>query len=608
MHANSRTVIDSVLAELHAAYKPVTEGHLADYIPELAKADPDQFGIAIVTADGGVYTVGDCDTTFTIQSISKPFVFGLALEDYGRDHVLSKVGVEPSGDAFNSIMFDERANRPFNPMVNAGAIATSALVKGVGGHHRLGRILSMFERFIGHPVAVDPSVFQSEKATGHRNRAIAHLELNFGMIDDRVDEHLDLYFQQCSALVTCRDLATMAATLANGGVNPLTGIRAIQTDYVKNVIAVMNSCGMYDYSGEWSYRIGLPAKSGVGGGIIAMLPGRMGIGVFSPPLDTRGNSVRGIKVCEALSLRFGLNMFDVAMNPTPAVRRHFDGTAVGSKRSRSAAERGILDTKGNRIQVLELRGDLTFIAVEQITRRLSALPDTASHIILDLARVVQVDPPAARLIIALIDQFAATRRQIRLANLAPGSTSRQQMAAAGLDETGIFTGLDEALEWAEEQILAEGPTGQATAECGLTEMDLISGLMPEQLTVLEPALERMTYAAGAVLFKEGDPATHLFFLAKGMVSVHVGTGPGRSKRLTTLSAGMAFGEMALLDGDRRSANVRAETDVIVYGLELERLGLLARQHPAIQSTILLNLGRLLSQRLRKSNNEIRSLE
>jgi glutaminase len=168
----------------------------------------------------------------------------------------------------------------------------------------------MFQRYVGHPVSVDMAVFTSERATGHRNRAIAHLMLNFGMIDARVDEALDLYFKQCSVLVTCRDLAMMGATLANQGVNPLTGERAIAAEYVRDVLSVMYTCGMYDYAGEWAYRVGLPAKSGVGGGILAVVPGQAGIGVFSPRLDVHGNSVRGIRVCEDLSERFGLHIFD----------------------------------------------------------------------------------------------------------------------------------------------------------------------------------------------------------------------------------------------------------------------------------------------------------
>ena len=300
------------LNDLYETYQPVTDGAVADYIPELALADPNWYGVCVVTADGQTFDVGDCDQLFTIQSISKAFVYGLALEDHGRDHVTSKVSMEPTGEAFNAIVLDEATNRPYNPMVNAGAIATTDLIKGDNSTERLKRILDMFKRYTGRDHEINVPVFLSEKSTGHRNRAMAYLMLNFGMVTDRIDETLDLYFQQCSIMVNGQDLAMMAATLANGGVNPITQERALDAQYVQDVISVMLTCGMYDYSGEWAYRVGMPAKSGVGGGITAVAPGQLGIGTFSPPLDPKGNSYRGLKVCEDIARDFGLHMFNVA--------------------------------------------------------------------------------------------------------------------------------------------------------------------------------------------------------------------------------------------------------------------------------------------------------
>jgi glutaminase len=301
------------LNELHQKYQPLQAGKIADYIPELAKMNPDWFGISVVTAAGQIFEVGDTSQRFTIQSISKVFVQGLALEDHGREYLLSKVGVEPTGDAFNAIVLDEQSKRPYNPMVNAGAIATTSHIKGASHTVRLNRMLDMFRRYIGHDVSVDISTFVSEKTTGSRNRAMAYLMHNFGMIDFRVEEALDLYFQQCSLTVTCRDLAVMAATLANGGINPITGDRAVEAKYIRDILSVMYTCGMYNFAGEWGYTVGLPAKSGVSGGIITVVPNQMGIGIFSPPLDARGNSVRGVKVCEAMSQQFGLHLFDSSM-------------------------------------------------------------------------------------------------------------------------------------------------------------------------------------------------------------------------------------------------------------------------------------------------------
>jgi glutaminase len=313
---NSITAIASpfrtYLTELYDKYQPIMEGQVANYIPELALADPNWFGISVVSTSGQVFEAGNCEQLFTIQSISKAFVYGLALEDHGRDYVYSKVGVEPTGEAFNAIVLDEKTNRPYNPMVNAGAIAVADLIEGEGGTARLKRVIEMFRRYTGRNLDINVPVFLSERATGDRNRAIAFLMKNFGMIGNRIEETLDLYFQQCSILVNAHDLAMMVATLANGGVNPITQERAIDEHYVQDVVSVMLTCGMYDYSGEWAYRVGMPAKSGVGGGVAAVVPEKLGIGVFSPLLDAKGNSVRGIKVCEDLSRDFGLHLLNFA--------------------------------------------------------------------------------------------------------------------------------------------------------------------------------------------------------------------------------------------------------------------------------------------------------
>lgn len=309
----SANPFQAYLQALHHQYQPLKEGKLANYIPELAKANPDWFGIAVVTVDGQVFAVGDADQLFTIQSISKVFVQGLALEDHGRDYLLTRVGVEPTGDAFNSIILDERSKRPYNPMVNAGAIATTSLIKGAGPTEKLNRLLEMFRGYIGHDIFVDISTFMSERTTGDRNRAMAYLMRNFGMIDAPIEETLDLYFQQCSIMVSCQDLAVMAATLANRGINPMTGERAVAACYIRDILSVMYTCGMYNFAGEWAYRVGLPAKSGVSGGIMVVVPNQIGIAVFSPLLDERANSIRGVKVCEALSDRFQLHLFDSSM-------------------------------------------------------------------------------------------------------------------------------------------------------------------------------------------------------------------------------------------------------------------------------------------------------
>jgi len=302
-------VLDAVVAEVHAALRGLSEGAVATYIPELARADPAAFGVAVVTVDGRAALAGDAERAFTLQSCSKPMTYGLALEERGAEVVHARVGAEPTGDRFNSIIKLDGRDRPHNPMVNAGAIAITSLIGGRDQAERSARVLAALGRYTGRPAVVDGPTYESERATGHRNRAIAHLMLNYGAIEGPLDEHLDLYFQQCSVLVTARDLAVAAATLANGGVNPVTQARALDARHVRDVLAVMFTCGLYDGAGQWARDVGLPAKSGVGGGILAVAPGRLGIGVWSPLLDARGNSVRGVEACRELSRRLGLHVF-----------------------------------------------------------------------------------------------------------------------------------------------------------------------------------------------------------------------------------------------------------------------------------------------------------
>jgi len=302
--------IQILIEDLHRETLPNTAGHVATYIPELGKANPDNFGICLVTADGRIFEVGNCDTPFTIQSISKPFNFGLAIEHLGHDKVFQHVGVEPSGDTFNSIELQRGSNRPFNPMINTGAITVTALLHAHFGDSTMDTIVDRFSAAAGRTLDIDETVYRSESRTGHRNRAIAHLLLNFGMVHEEVEAALELYFRQCSILVTCRDLAVMAATLSNMGRNPITGQQVYEIRCVKDMLSIMFTCGMYDYSGQWAYQVGVPAKSGVSGGVISVVNRQLGIATYSPRLDSYGNSIRGIEVCRELAARLGLHAFD----------------------------------------------------------------------------------------------------------------------------------------------------------------------------------------------------------------------------------------------------------------------------------------------------------
>src|SRR5262249_22481508 len=270
--------------------------------------------------NGGLHTSGDTEHPFTIQSVSKAFTYCLALDLCGRDAVMERVGVEPSGDAFNAIEFNPHTNRPFNPMVNAGAITVCGIIHSVVGGDAFDLILDRLSRAAGRQLSMSEAVYRSESETGHRNRAIGHLLRNVGAMDGAVDEVVDLYFRQCSILVTASDLARMGATLAHIGENPLTGDQVFDLHAVRYTLAVMFTCGTYDFSGAWAYNVGVPAKSGVGGGICGVVNRQLGIGTFSPRLDVKGNSVRGVAAFADLASELGLHAFDYANAGSTFVR------------------------------------------------------------------------------------------------------------------------------------------------------------------------------------------------------------------------------------------------------------------------------------------------
>src|SRR6201988_693505 len=371
--ASSKPPLLRFLDECHEKFATDEGGAVADYIPELSKADPGHFGISLATIDGHVYEVGDSRIPFTIQSMSKPFVFALALDTLGAERVERSIGVEPSGDPFNSIRLNAE-NHPFNPMVNAGAIACSGLIhqgKGTGAFEYIRRELS---RFAGRDLDVDEAVYASESTTGDRNRAIGYLLRTNAVISDNVAAVLDVYFRQCAVLVTARDIAVMAATLANRGVNPGTGEQVLTPYAISRTLSVMTSSGMYDYAGEWIYRIGIPAKSGVGGGILAALPARLGLGSYSPRLDKHGNSVRGIKVCEAISAHYDLHMLNRSDDARNSIIADYTIGKSPSRASRRPTERGILAAHHDDVRVIELVGTLSLASVDYISRRLVARP------------------------------------------------------------------------------------------------------------------------------------------------------------------------------------------------------------------------------------------
>jgi glutaminase len=587
------------LRRLLDEYRELDEGEVASYIPELGRADPRWFGISVVTSDGHVYEVGDTALEFTIQSISKPFVFGMALEDQGRDDVLERVGVEPSGNAFNSIVVDDR-NRPFNPMVNAGAIVATGLIEARDDDERMARIVDSFSRYAGRPLELDETVYRSESITGDRNRAIAHLMRSFDMLRGDVDSVIDAYFRQCSLLVSCRDLATMAATLANRGTNPITGERALEPRYVENVLSVMSTCGMYDYAGEWVYTVGLPAKSGVSGGVVAVLPGQLGIGVFSPPLDARGNSARGIKVCQRMATDFDLHPLRFQPEVRAVVRRSYHCGETRSNRVRTPEEYSLLSRHADAVAMFELQGDLFFGSTERLFRTVVDDIEHVDAVILDCKRIGNLDGAA----LSMLSQLRAALDEIGCVLLVAEAPVRilDDMASHS------FPDADAAIEWCEDRILARVGTPGELLPPDLGIQELLGGLTREELALVEQAAVVRHVHAGEVVFREGDHADAIFFVLSGLVSVRLPlAGEGRDRRLATLGAGVAVGEMAFLDEGRRSADVVAERDSVLARLSIDDLHEIGRAAPRVTATFSANLARNLSGRLRRANEQVRML-
>jgi glutaminase len=604
-----RSPIQAYLERLHRNLSSLRDGEVASYIPPLSKADPDWFSICIATTDGNVYEIGDADVPFTIQSISKPFIYGLALQDNGREGVMSKIGVEPTGDAFNSISLDPSTGRPFNPMINAGAIAASSLVAGRSDTDKRDRMLELLSLYAGRRLSIDQSVFESEKETGHRNRAIGHMLRTFAIVPENPEAALDLYFQQCSVLVTCRDLSLMAATLANGGVNPRTGETATALELVPSILSVMTTCGMYDFAGEWAFAIGLPAKSGVAGGILAVLPGQLGIGIFSPPLDSRGNSVRGVAACRELSRDFSLHFLRAPRSARAVVRVAYEVSRVRSKRNRSARERDLLDESGERAKVYELQGDLGFAAAERVLRQIVGAGSTTDYTVLDLKHVARVEPEAGRLLFELLIAMAEQDKVIVFASI-QGHPRFHRFLEEELDRRRreplhIFADVDRALEWCEERLLDASRGDENGSEAiRLADHPLCAGLTHDAVRVLEAMLDRRTFERGALLVSRGETSRDFYFVLSGAVSVGVTLPDGQQHRLATLGPGMAFGELAIISGGERTADVYADSRVECLVLRYEVFRRLGRDAPESKIVLLENMLRNAAATVNRLTHEV----
>ncbi|WP_262851819.1 glutaminase [Mumia quercus] len=394
-----RSPIPDYIAEALDRVVSDRTGAPAGYIPELATADPERLAAVFATVDGEVYGAGDVDAQFTIQSISKPFVYALALADRGFDAVLDKVGVEPSGEAFNEISLEPGSGRPFNPMINAGAITAHSLTgpEGLDPAERMERVVSGLSAFAGRRLETDESVWASEMENAHRNLAIGHMLGSHDILAEDPHTVVDGYTRQCSLLVSAHDLAVMAATLGNGGVNPRSGERVVAEPVIRQVLSVMSTCGMYDAAGDWATQVGIPAKSGVSGGLIGALPGQIGIATFSPRLDPHGNSVRGVSLFERFSSDMGLHVMAVPPAARAVVRANH-----------------VVGAGPDAVRVLEFQGGIRFAGGERVVREAVETVGAEATVALDLTRVSSIDDVARRMLLEVARRLTLDGHEVYL--------------------------------------------------------------------------------------------------------------------------------------------------------------------------------------------------
>ena len=595
------------LTDLHTELAQVTDGEVASYIPALASVDPARFALGLVTTEGHRYTAGDATETFTIQSVSKPFVYALALADSGVEHVLHRIGTEPTGDAFNAVTLESGTGRPLNPMVNAGAIEAACLVAGDTAAQKTQRILAGLSAFAGRDLQVDHDVYRSEAETGDRNRALAYLMHGAGSLSMSVDDALEVYFAQCSVSVTSADLATMAATLANGGVNPLTSVRVVPAEVVGPTLSVMATCGMYDAAGTWLFKVGLPAKSGVSGGVLAVLPGQFGVGVWSPPLDRQGNSVRGVLAAERLSSELGLHMFTPTGPSASPVRRWTTGKLTRSVAARSIEQHAVLDDEGARIQVVELQGPLHDLAVETLCYRLIEAAEDGGEcwlLVLDATHVGEVHPAAIRLLDETLAGLRSAGAHVSIVDSHPGSTLSR---LAGTTRHGDR---DHALAQAEDMLLAGHghPGGLAEAALPFSDHEVLSGLDDEHRAAVVGLLSSRVVPAGTIVLEAGSDPDGLLWVSAGEMSVLVRTPHGPWRRVSGIGAGGVTGEISLIDGGPRSARVVTESAALLHTLDAEALATLRADSRGSYEALMLALARLLSGRLRRATATMRVLQ
>ena len=601
MSVPESNAIKNLLKNVYCELSSLSEGDVADYIPELAKADSSDFGIVVAMANGNIYEIGNTSKEFTIQSISKPFAYGFALQDLGEEYMRGKVGVEPSGEAFNAISLDPETGMPRNPMINAGAIATTSQIQHLKSSNAEAALISYFSRLAGRDLSIDSSVYMSERDTGHRNRAISHLLKNVNVIEGDTEAGLDLYFRQCSIKVNCRDLAVMASTLCCQGVNPVTHDAILRSDVTVQMLSLMGTCGMYDYAGQWLHDVGMPAKSGVGGGILAVVPGKLGIAVYSPPLDRYGNSVRGVAACTKLSSLLGLHLYNSYPSAKGVIRRLSDSSCCNSRRLYNSTSLNLLHQYGSKLKIVNLQGYFEFAQVEEVSSFLSDAGRSAEIVLFDFKYVEGFSEEALEILIKELSLWESAELILVLSSVDHLSALISRIEGGSIQYSSNF---DSALEIAETFLLRK-------YDSSFGNMDHIAQfeIFPEFAGMkLDSLLESVQVIKGEKIVQSGDIGDSMYFVKSGRFSTYVEVDLGDHKkyssRLATFTVGMFFGEIGFLSGHQRTADVVAEEQGLLLKLSRSNFDKLTMQEPSIAQKFLSYLSSALGSRLARTSYQL----
>lgn len=573
--------LESVLAGLAGN----TAGTLAGEPEELGVADPDLLGLSMTMADGRTYEAGETRSEFSIQSISKPFTYGMALTAHGYQHVREKIDVEPSGDAYNEISLEADTGRPRNALINAGALAAASLVASHYGDDAFEQLLRMYSAAAGRDLTMNPTVYESARRTGDRNRAIAYLLKSQGVIEHDTEAALDLYFRQCSIGVTCRDLGVMAATLANRGTNPLTGEEVLAPGIAEHVLSVMTTCGMYNDAGDWVAGIGLPAKSGVSGGILAALPGQLGLAVFSPRLDQHGNSVRGTEACRQLSEDLGLHFIHAARSARSTIRAHYSLAERPSPRIRPSRDQAVLAERGHEVRFLEVHGDMLFTEAETVIQLGSEMAASHDVVVIDISHLDEISGR----IRALFLQLQETSDPALLVFVDPGRLLAPEPGrpADAAPPPMSFLSVDAAAQWCEDRLIDRYGGKHRASELQLSDHPVTGGMPAEVRAALADYLQGQTYDDGEPVTGADGTSEGLFLVMAGQARVSpnaAGTnaaGTGASLYM----AGTSFGRLGGSGEAPPVARVHAEGKTTVELLTPDNYARLRHDDP--QTALLL---------------------